>query len=69
MSRDLLDRADAVAGPTPSYTRRVVAAVEVALAAAAVAADLWLPSLVLVAMAVVSLVVRREGPPTYALVD
>lgn len=68
MSRELLDRADPSAvGPSRSTAWRAVAAVEVVLAALAVAADLWLPSLVLVAMAVVSLLVRREGPATLGL--
>lgn len=40
---------------------RWVAALEVALAAAAVLLDLLIPSLVLVALAAVSLVVRRQG--------
>ena len=47
--------------------RRALAAVEVALAAVAVLADLFLPSLVLVAMAAVSLLVRGERPVTLGL--
>lgn len=41
---------------------RLVAGVEVAAAAVAVLADWLIPSLVLVAMAVISLVIRRTGP-------
>jgi membrane protease YdiL (CAAX protease family) len=40
---------------------QVVAAVEVILAAAVVVADLWLPTLVLIAMAAVSMAARRRG--------
>lgn len=47
--------------------RRALAAVEVALAAVAVLADLFLPSLVLVAMAAVSLLVRGDRPVTLGL--
>lgn len=43
---------------------RGVAAVEVGLAAVAVLADLFIPSLVLVAVAAVSLLIRRHGPST-----
>jgi membrane protease YdiL (CAAX protease family) len=43
---------------------RVLAVVEVALAAAAVLADLLLPALVLVVMAALSLAVRRQRPAT-----
>lgn len=43
---------------------RVVSAVEVVLASAAVAVDLFLPAVVLGGMAVVSLLVRRRGPGT-----
>ncbi len=63
MTHELLDRTGpSGAGPRRPGTWRAVAAVEVVLAAAAVVADLWLPSLVLVGMAVVSVAVRREGP-------
>lgn len=66
MTRDLLDRADpSAAGAVRPL--RVVAAAEVLLAAVAVAADLWLPSLVLVAMAAVSLLARRERPASLGL--
>jgi len=68
VTRDLLDRTDpSAAAPTPPRGRRAVAAVEVSLAVAAVAVDLWLPSLVLVGMAVVSLAARREGPASLGL--
>jgi hypothetical protein len=68
VNRDLLDRTDpSAAGPAPSRGRRAVAAVEVSLAVAAVAVDLWLPSLVLVGMAVVSLAARREDPASLGL--
>jgi membrane protease YdiL (CAAX protease family) len=45
----------------------VVAAVEVVLAVAAVLLDLLIPSLVLVALAIVSLIVRRQGVSTLGL--
>jgi hypothetical protein len=54
----------------PPARRRVgrgwtaLAAVEVALAALAVAWDLWLPTLVLLVMAALSLLARREPPAT-----
>ncbi len=48
-------------------TLRVVAAAEVALAGAAVLLDLWLPSLVLVGMAAVSLAARHARPATLGL--
>ena len=50
------------------YGWRIAAAVEVALAAAAVLLDLLIPTLVLLAMAVLSLIIRREGPRTLGLV-
>jgi membrane protease YdiL (CAAX protease family) len=53
-------------GP-PSRRWRFLAAVEVAVAAAAVVADLLLPALVLLAMAAVSLAVRRRGPGSLGL--
>lgn len=43
---------------------RVVAVVEVALALVTMAFDLLLPTLVLLALAALSLAVRREGPST-----
>lgn len=46
---------------------RVLAGVEVGLAAAAVLLDLLLPTLALLALAGVSLLVRREGPATIGL--
>ena len=46
---------------------RVVAAVEVVVAAVAVLLDLGIPTLVLLAMAVLSLTVRRHGPSTLGL--
>ena len=53
-------------GPAERASRpdrwRAVAAVEVAAATVAVLADWFIPALVLVAMAVVSLLVRRRGP-------
>ena len=45
-------------------SRGVVAAVEVVVAAVAVLLDLGIPTLVLLAMAVLSLTVRRHGPST-----
>jgi hypothetical protein len=51
-----------------SYGWRIAAGVEVALAAAAVLLDLLIPTVVLLAMAVVSLIVRRVGPRTLGLV-
>jgi uncharacterized protein len=50
------------------YRWRAAAAVEVALAAAAILLDLLVPTVVLLAMAVVSLIVRRDGPRTLGLV-
>lgn len=47
---------------------RWVAAVEVVLALVAVALDLFLPTLVLLGLAAVSLVLRRESPATLGLV-
>lgn len=46
---------------------RLLAAVEVAAATVAVLADLFLPALVLVTMAAVSLAVRRRGPGSLGL--
>lgn len=46
---------------------RTVAVVEVLAAAATVVLDLWLPTLVLLAMAAVSLLVRRAGPGSLGL--
>jgi membrane protease YdiL (CAAX protease family) len=62
-----------VAGPGSApddvVTRRwrLVAALEVALAVAAVLADLFLPTLVLLALAGLSLGVRRQGPRSLGL--
>jgi membrane protease YdiL (CAAX protease family) len=47
---------------------RIAGAVEVVLAAAAILLDLLIPTLVLLAMAVISLIIRREGPRTLGLV-
>jgi len=47
--------------------RRALAAVEVALAVAAIVLDLVVPSLVLLVLAALSLAVRREGPATLGL--
>jgi uncharacterized protein len=49
-------------GPGPARGWRVVAGIELAAAAVAVLSDAFIPSLVLVAMAALSLVVRRTGP-------
>ena len=57
-------RAAAPAPVTGPSWWRALAVVEVALAAAAVLADLLLPALVLVAMAALSLAVRRQRPAT-----
>ena len=57
-------RAPAPAAVTAPSWWRALAAVEVVLAAAAVLADLLLPALVLVAMAALSLAVRRQRPAT-----
>jgi hypothetical protein len=46
---------------------RVIAAVEVMLAIAAVLLDLLIPSLILIVLAIVSLLVRRQGPGTLGL--
>lgn len=46
---------------------RAVAALEVALAAVAVALDLFLPALVVLALAAVSLAVRHKGPASLGL--
>jgi hypothetical protein len=51
-----------------SPTWRIVATVEVLLAAVAAAFDLWVPTLVLLALAAVSLVARRQWPSTLGLV-
>lgn len=68
-------RATAVAdGPRPATpdpvttTWRVVAAVEVLLAVVTVAFDLWVPTLVLLALAAASLLARRQWPSTLGLV-
>jgi membrane protease YdiL (CAAX protease family) len=53
--------------PNPGRRRRVLAGAEVLLAALAVVLDLWLPSLVLVGMAVLSMGARREGPGTLGI--
>ena len=57
--------------PTGSPARtpwwRAVAAVEVALAVVAVALDLFLPALLVLALAAVSLAVHREGPVSLGL--
>ena len=50
------------------YGWRIAAAVEVVLAAAAILLDLFIPTLVLLGMAVISLIIRKEGPPTLGLV-
>jgi uncharacterized protein len=50
------------------YGWRIAAAVEVVLAAAAILLDLLIPTLVLLGMAVMSLIIRREGPRTLGLV-
>ena len=49
-------------GPGAARGWRVVAGIELAAAAVAVLSDAFIPSLVLVAMAALSLVVRRTGP-------
>lgn len=51
-----------------SATWRIVAAVEFVLAAVTVAFDLWVPTLILLALAAVSLLVRRQCPSTFGLV-
>jgi uncharacterized protein len=57
------------AGPTSSKAGfwRVIAAVEVGLAAAAVLLDLVIPTLVLIALAVLSLIARRQGAGSLGL--
>jgi hypothetical protein len=50
------------------YGWRIAAAVEVVLAAAAILLDLLIPTLVLLGMAVISLIIRKEGPRTLGLV-
>ena len=50
------------------YGWRIAAAVEVVLAAAAILLDLFIPTLVLLRMAVISLIIRKEGPRTLGLV-
>jgi membrane protease YdiL (CAAX protease family) len=52
------------AGTAPGAGLRVVAILEVAAAVAAVAADWFIPSLVLSAMAALSLLLRRASPST-----
>ena len=61
-----LTRSDLATSPK-SGLWRVVAAVEVVVAAVAVLLDLGIPTLVLLAMAVLSLTVRRHGPSTLGL--
>lgn len=61
-----LSGTDPTIGPK-SAPWRVIAALEVVLAAAAVLLDLLIPTLVLLAMAAVSLTVRRQGPATVGL--
>ena len=51
-----------------STTWRIVAAVEVLLAAVTVAFDLWVPTLVLLVLAAVSLLVRRQWPSRLGLI-
>lgn len=58
----------ATIAPALSTTWRVVAGVEVLLAAVTVAFDLWVPTLILLALATVSLLIRREWPSTLGLV-
>jgi uncharacterized protein len=57
------------AGPTSSRPGlwRVIAAVEVGLATAAVLLDLGIPTLVLIALAVMSLIARRQGAGSLGL--
>jgi uncharacterized protein len=57
------------AGPTSSKAGlwRVLAAVEVGLATAAVLLDLGVPTLVLIALAVMSLIARRQGAGSLGL--
>lgn len=57
------------AGPTSSKAGlwRVLAAVEVGLATAAVLLDLGIPTLVLIALAVMSLIARRQGAGSLGL--
>jgi uncharacterized protein len=54
--------------PSVSATWRIVATVEVLLAAVTVAFDLWVPTLVLLGLAAVSLLVRRQWPSTLGLI-
>lgn len=61
-----LTRSDLVTSPK-SGLWRVVAAVEVVVAAVVILLDLGIPTLVLLAMAVISLIVRRHGPSTLGL--
>lgn len=60
----LVTHSDGPASAPPKARRRLalVAAVEAVAAAVAVVLDLWLPTLVLVAIAAVSLLIRRAGP-------
>ncbi|HEY3411242.1 MAG TPA: type II CAAX endopeptidase family protein [Propionicimonas sp.] len=51
-----------------STTWRIVAAAEVVLAVVTVAFDLWVPTLVLLGLAAVSLLVRRQWPSRFGLV-
>ncbi|HEX5335221.1 MAG TPA: CPBP family intramembrane glutamic endopeptidase [Propionicimonas sp.] len=52
---------------TLSTTWRIVAGFEVVLAGVTVAFDLWVPTLILLALAAVSLLIRRQGPRTLGL--
>jgi uncharacterized protein len=66
-SMERLVRGDQRATASKVALWRVIAVVEVILAAAAVLLDLGIPTLVLLAMAVVSLLVRRQGPGSLGL--
>ncbi len=52
---------------TLSTTWRIVAALEVVAAGVTVAFDLWVPTLILLALAAVSLLIRRQKPHTLGL--
>jgi membrane protease YdiL (CAAX protease family) len=58
----------ATIAPAVPTAWRVVAGIEVLLAGVTVAFDLWVPTLVLLALATVSLLIRREWPSTLGLV-
>lgn len=60
-----LDPHATTARPPSTRLWRWVAAVEIALAAAAVILDLLLPTLVIVVLAALSLLIRRAGPSTF----